>query len=323
MLAPRTEPWFLRHAAKVPVRALTPERLARYGLPVEAESPYTLDEFLAVALAREYDSSSICSVGSVSPLAMVSYLLAKRLHAPGLTLISLNGGFIDVESHPMSLTLAEPLDWQTAKAFWGGDDTYHWYYQTGRVTHEVITVAQVDVHGRTNNAWIESKGKRIRLPGQGGMADVANLHKNFVLYLTRHSPERFVDAVSFCTASRGLLTDAARLRAGLQPGKVRLISSLGVFELDFASQRFRLVSIHPGITLEEVRRQTGGEFLVADPLLMTPAPTAEQLRLIRREIDPFGIRRLEFVPSKSRLAMIESILDAEEKLLQEVFENAQ
>ena len=314
---------FLRCAARVPVRTLTPERLARYGLPSEAESPCTLDEFLAVALAREYDSSSICSVGSVSPLAMVSYLLAKRLHAPGLTLISLNGGFIDVESHPMSLTLAEPLDWQTAKAFWGGDDTYHWYYQTGRVTHEVITVAQVDVRGRTNNAWIESKGKRIRLPGQGGMADVANLHKNFVLYLTRHSPERFVEAVSFCTASRGLLTDAARLQAGLQPGKVRLISSLGVFELDFASQRFRLVSIHPGITLEEVRRQTGGEFLIADPLPTTPAPTAEQLRLIRREIDPFGIRRLEFVPSKSRLAMIESILDAEEKLLEEVFKDAQ
>ena len=314
---------FLRGAARVPVRALTPERLSRFGLTTEPESPYTMDEFLAVALAREYDSSSICSVGSVSPLAMVSYLLAKRLHAPGLTLISLNGGFVDVESHPMSLTLAEPLDWQTAKAFWGGDDTYHWYYQTGRVTHEVITVAQVDVHGRTNNAWIESKGKRIRLPGQGGMADVANLHKNFVLYLTRHSPERFVDAVSFCTASRGLLTDAARLQAGLQPGKVRLISSLGVFELDFATQRFRLVSIHPGIALDEVRRQTGGEFLVADPLPTTPAPTAEQLRLIRREIDPFGIRRLEFVPSKSRLAMIESILDAEEKLLEEVFQDAQ
>ena len=313
---------FLRRAAKVPVRALTPERLAKYGLEIEAASPYTVDEFLAVALAREYDNSSICSVGSVSPLAMVSYLLAKRLHAPGLTLISLNGGFVDVESHPMSLTLAEPLDWQTAKVYWGGDETYHWYYQTGRITHEVITVAQVDVHGRTNNAWIESKGKRLRLPGQGGMADVANLHKNFVLYLTRHSPERFVDAVSFCTASRGLLTDEARVRAGLQPGKVRLISNLGTFELDFESQRFRLISIHPGITLEEVRRQTGGEFLVDDPLPSTPIPTEEQLRLIRREIDPFGIRRLEFVPSKSRLATIESILDAEEALLAEVFQKA-
>ena len=314
---------FLRRAARVPVRALTPERLARYGLTTETGSPCTVDEFLAVALAREYENSSICSVGSVSPLAMVSYLLAKRLHAPGLTLISLNGGFVDVESHPMSLTLAEPLDWQTAKVFWGGDETYHWYYQTGRITHEVITVAQVDVNGRTNNAWIESKGRRLRLPGQGGMADVANLHKNFVLYLTRHSPERFVDAVSFCTASRGLLTDEARVQAGLQPGKVRLISNLGTFELDFASQRFRLVSIHPGITLEEVRRQTGGEFLVADPLPSTPNPTQQQLQLIRREIDPFGIRQLEFVPSKARLATIDRILGAEEALLKEVFEQAQ
>jgi glutaconate CoA-transferase, subunit A len=311
---------FLQQAAHVPLRALTLDRLARHGQAIAADTPYTVDEFLAVALAREYDNSSICSVGSVSPLAMVSYLLAKRSHAPKLTLISLNGGFVDVESHPMSLTLAEPLDWQTAKVFWGGDETYHWYYQTGRITHEVITVAQVDVRGRTNNAWIESKGKRLRLPGQGGMADVANLHKNFVLYLTRHSPERFVDAVSFCTASRGLLTDEARIQAGLQPGKVRLISNLGIFELDFASQRFRLVSIHRGITLEEICQRTGGEFLVADPLPTTPHPTAEQLRLIRQEIDPFGIRRLEFVPSKSRLEVIESILSAEEKLLEEVFQ---
>jgi glutaconate CoA-transferase subunit A len=314
---------FLRRAARVPRRALTPERLANYGLAIEDRSPYTVDEFLAVALAREYDNSSICSVGSVSPLAMVSYLLAKRFHAPGLTLISLNGGFVDVEAHTMSLTLAEPLDWQTAKVFWGGDETYHWYYQTGRITHEVITVAQVDVHGRTNNAWIESKGRRLRLPGQGGMADVANLHKNFVLYLTRHTLERFVDAVSYCTASRGLLTDEARVQAGLQPGKVRLISNLGTFELDFASQRFRLVSIHPGITLDEVRQQTGGEFLVADPLPTTPTPTPEQLRLIRREIDPLGIRQLEFVRSKARLATIERILDAEEALLEEVFQSAQ
>lgn len=314
---------FLQRAAHVPLRALTPDRLARYGQSIAADTPHTVDEFLAVALAREYDNSSICSVGSVSPLAMVSYLLAKHSHAPELTLISLNGGFVDIASHPMTLTLAEPLDWQTAKVFWGGDETYHWYYQTGRITHEVITVAQVDVHGRTNNAWIERKGKRLRLPGQGGMADVANLHKNFVLYLTRHSPERFVDAVSFCTASRGLLTDEARIKAALQPGKVRLISNLGIFELDFASQRFRLVSIHPGITLEEIRQQTGGEFLVADPLPVTLPPTAGQLRLIRQEIDPFGIRRLEFVPSKLRLEMIESILSAEENLLKEVFEEGE
>ena len=93
------------------------------------------------------------------------------------------------------------------------------------------------------------------------MADVANLHKNFILYLTRHSPERLIEAVEFCTASRGLLTDKERKQAGLQPGKVRLISDLGMFELDLEVNRFRLVSIHPGIALDYVRAQTGGDFL--------------------------------------------------------------
>ena len=309
---------FLRAAASVRAADLTAERLGRYRLAINDHTPCTVDELLAACLAREYDNSSVCSVGSVSPLAMVSYLLAKRTHAPELMLIALNGGFIDIDAHPMSLTLAEPLASETAKACWGGDETYHWYYQSGRITHEVITVAQVDVHGRTNNAWIETKGRRLRLPGQGGMADVANLHKNFVLYLTRHSPERFTEQVAFCTASRGLLHDEERRRAGLQPGKVRLISDLGIFELDAAEQRFRLLSLHPEVTLEQVYQQTGGKILVADPLPTTQLPAREELRLIRWEIDPFGIRRLEFVPGKQRLGMIESILDAETALVNEI-----
>jgi glutaconate CoA-transferase, subunit A len=309
---------FLRRIAKVPGKLVSPQRLARHCLSIPQNQPATLDEFLAATLAREYDNSSVCSVGSVSPLAMVSYMLAKRTHAPDLTLISLNGGFIDVEAHPMSLTLSESLDWQTAKAFWGGDETYHWYYQTGRVTHEVITVAQVDVRGRTNNAWIETKGKRLRLPGQGGMADVANLHKHFILYLTRHSPDRFVESVQFCTAARGWLNDEERIQKGLRPGKVRLISNLGIFDLDHESRRFRLEAIHPETTVEEVKSQTGGAFLVSESLAKMQPPSPEQLQLMRNEIDPFGIRRLEFVPSKDRLELIESILNMEEAMLEEI-----
>jgi glutaconate CoA-transferase subunit A len=309
---------FLAWAARVSRQDLTLSRLSRHGLKIEENVPYTPDELLAVCLAREYNNASICSVGSVSPLAMVSYLLAKRTHAPGLTLIALNGGFIDIDPHPMTLTLAEPLEYETAKACWGGDETYHWYYQSGRITHEVITVAQIDAHGRTNNAWIEGQGKRLRLPGQGGMADVANLHQNFVLYLTRHSPERFVEKVAFCTAARGLASDTERLAAGLQPGKVRLISDLGIFELDSKERRFRLVSIHPQVSLEEVRKQSGGQFLVAEPLPVTLPPSPEELRLIRGEVDPLGIRKLEFVPGRERLALIESVLQAEEAMVNEL-----
>jgi glutaconate CoA-transferase subunit A len=308
---------FLSTCARTPASTLTPKVLSRYRAS-SASEPWTIDELMAVALSREYDNSSICSVGSVSPLAMVSYLLAKKTHAPELTIIALNGGFIDIDFHPMSLTLAEPLEFHSAKACWGADETYHWYYQQGRITHEVITVAQVDVHGRTNNAWITSKGKVLRLPGQGGMADVSNLHKNFILYLTRHSPERFVGAVEFCTASRGLLTDAERKEAGLQPGKVRLISDLGSLELDHEQKRFRLINIHPGISLDQVLAQTGGDLLIAEPVPFTQPPSQEELRLIRDEVDPFAIRQLEFVPGRDRLALIQRILDAEANLVRDL-----
>ena len=308
---------FLSACASTRTSALTPHLLSRHKAS-SSGSPWTIDELMATCLSREYDNFSICSVGSVSPLAMVSYLLAKKTHAPGLTIIALNGGFIDTDFHPMSLTLAEPLEFGSAKVCWGGDETYHWYYQQGRITHEVITVAQVDVHGRTNNAWIRSKGKLLRLPGQGGMADVSNLHQNFVLYLTRHSPERFVEAVEFCTASRGLLTDKERKEAGLQPGKVRLITDLGMFELDPEQKRFRLVSIHPGVSLDEIQSHTGGRFMIAEPLPQTEGPSQDHVRLIREEVDPFGIRQLEFVPGRDRLAMIQRILTAEAGLVQEL-----
>ncbi|HEX6822354.1 MAG TPA: CoA-transferase [Candidatus Sulfotelmatobacter sp.] len=308
---------FLSTCARICTPDLTHEILSSHRVSSPQPS-WTIDEVMSVCLAREYDNSSICSVGSVSPLAMVSYLLAKKTHAPELTIIALNGGFIDIDFHPMSLTLAEPLEFGSAKVCWGGDETYHWYYQQGRITHEVITVAQIDVQGRTNNAWIRSHDKLLRLPGQGGMADVANLHKNFILYLTRHSPERFVEAVEFCTAARGLLTDDQRKNAGLQPGKVRLISDLAVFELDSREQRFRLVSIHPGVALEDVRAQTGGDFLAANTPLRTQPPTEEELRLIREDVDPFGIRQLEFIPGRDRLALIQRILDAEAGLVRDL-----
>ncbi len=309
---------FLANAARIRTADLTPARIEPHRIDANAQKPFTVDELLAVCLAREYDNSSICSVGSVSPLAMVSYLLAKTTHAPGLMIIALNGGLIDIDAHPMSLTLAEPLEFESAKVIWGADETYHWYYQQGRITHEVITVAQLDLRGRTNNAWIDTGRKRIRLPGQGGMADVANLHQNFILYLTRHSRERFVDSVRFCTASRGLMRDTERIEAGLKPGKVRLLSDLGIFEINPDEAIFRLTSLHPNVTLDMVKENTGGEFLVADPLPVTSAPTEEELRLIRTRIDPFGIRRLEFIPGRERLDLIESILRAEAGLVNEV-----
>ena len=154
----------------------------------EPEDGYTLDELLVCLLSRTIDASGVCSVGSASPLPTAAYLLAKHLRVPGLTLMSYNGGLVDVPVRPLALAANEHLDFALAAAHTGGDETYHWYYQRGLITHEVVGSAQVDGRGATNNLWVEaSGGRRVRLPGQGGMADVANLHANFMIYLPRQS----------------------------------------------------------------------------------------------------------------------------------------
>ena len=128
----------------------------------------TSDEIMAFALANEYDDKSLCSSGAVSPLANVSYFLAKKLHAPKLILTTMTYGHHDVSFRPMTLSFSEVLDRETCINFWGGDDSYSIYYQNGQITHEVIGAAQIDKYGDVNNIEIKKKsGGILRLPGQG------------------------------------------------------------------------------------------------------------------------------------------------------------
>ena len=66
--------------------------------------------------------------------------------------------------------------------------------------------------------------------------------------------------------------------------------------LDFHpdSKRMRLVSVHPGTTVEQVQEATGFELLLPDgDVPETAAPTAEQVRMLREDIDPDGMCKRE------------------------------
>lgn len=280
------------------------------------EDGYTVDELMTCALAREIDDGSVCSVGSVSPLATVAYLLAKLLYAPNLVLITSNGGYVDVPLRPMSIVASEVMDFGSAAVHLGGDDTYHWFYQKGMVTHEVVSAAQVDQYGRTNNVEItRSDGRKLRLPGQGGMADVADMHRNFSLYLTRHSKLNMVPEVDFVSAARTLHDEGSRSKLGYQPGETSILTNLARFGFDHNSGRLVLTHIHPGVTVEEVQENTGFPIVVGEELIETPSPTKGELSAIRDEIDPLGIRRLEFMPGRERSNLIKELLGAEEEAL--------
>lgn len=283
------------------------------------EGEYTVDELMVCVLARSIEAGGVCSVGAASPLATASYLLAKHLRVPDLLLMSHNGGLVDPRARPLALASNEYLDFLLSAAHTGGDETYHWYYQRGLITHEVVGAAQIDGRGATNNLWVEaSDGRRIRLPGQGGMADVANLHANFIVYLPRQSRRNTVAEVKTVSAQRVWQDADQRRRYGLRPGSMRLLTDLALFEYDEESAGLVLRSLHPGVSLDRLREQTGFDVVVGNDLTETEPPTTEELTALRTVVDPLGVRRLDLVGSAERQALIDRILDREERIIDDL-----
>jgi glutaconate CoA-transferase, subunit A len=278
----------------------------------DPEAPPTIDEVMTVLIACSVTNNSVCSFGSASLLPAAAYLFAKASHAPNALLMSTNGGYVDIASRPLSLSFAEVMDYRSAVVHAGGDETYHWYYQPGRITHEVVGAAQVDATGSTNNLWItKADDSRIRLPGQGGMADVANLHRDFVIYIPRQDPRNTVPAVEVISARRDWADAALRRSFGLTPGKIEFVTDYGIMSPNPATGRLEIAALHPGRNVEQFRAACGFAIDARDELRTTVAPTVEQLHLLRQQIDPLGVRKLDFVPSRDRTALIHSILASE------------
>jgi glutaconate CoA-transferase subunit B len=85
-----------------------------------------------------------------------------------------------------------------------------------------------------------------------------------------------------------------RARLGLDqynPGPTALITPLAILDFETADHRMRLRSVHPGVTVEEVREATGFELEVPDEVPTTAEPTAEQMDLLRTRIDVDGLLR--------------------------------
>lgn len=280
--------------------------------PADPDAPASIDEIMTVLISASVTDTSICSFGSASLLPAAAYLLAKASHAPAALLMSTNGGYVDVSARPMSLSFAEAMDFRSAVAHTGGDETYHWYYQPGRVTHEVVGAAQIDASGATNNLWIaRDDGRRIRLPGQGGMADVANLHRDFVIYLPRQDRRNTVEAVDIVSARRQWSDATQRRRYGLRPGRVEFITDQGVMAPNPSTGRLEIAALHPGRTVEQFRAACGFAIEASADLTITAEPSADQLRLLREAIDPLALRRLDFVASADRAKLIDEILHRE------------
>ncbi|WP_292166418.1 CoA-transferase [Mesorhizobium sp.] len=290
--------------------------IAMPGL-AQGEEKASVDEIIAARIAAELDNESFASAGAVSPLANVAYRLAKATHAPDMIIATMSCGHLDIAPSPMILSLIESLDCETAVAHAGGDDTYSTYYQAGAVTHEIVGAAQVDRRGRVNTIALRKRdGGLIRLPGQGGMADVANMHRDYLLYVPRHSAQSLVETVEIASSARGLLTQAEREPMGYRIGEALVFTDLCVFRLDRSSRELIVIETMPDITHQQIRDATGFSVSFDADCRKISLPSNDMMDVLRNRIDPLGLRRLEFVSAKERGALIAEILAADRVMVE-------
>jgi glutaconate CoA-transferase subunit B len=247
--------------------------------------PVTPSELLAVIGSRQLRDDTTVFAGVGVPLLAAA--LAQQRHAPRLTMV-IEGGIIGPQIRPGRLPIStnEMRAAHRAQMLPGITDTFL-FAQRGFLDYGFMGGAQIDQHGNVNTSVVGADywKPKVRLPGTGGANDIASLCRE-VIILSPHEKRRFVPRVDFVTSPAWLGGDGSRRRAGLLFGGVsRVVTTLGIFGFDPESRRMRLEALHPGVTLDRVRAETGFDLLSVPDVAVTEPPTDSELEMLRA-LDP-------------------------------------
>jgi len=156
--------------------------------------------------------------------------------------------------------------------------------------HAMTVPTQLDRFGHCNISLIGDPARpKVQLLGVRGIPG-NTINHTCSFFVPNHSPRTLVERVDMAS---GVGYDPARWRAGVRRDLMelrRVVTNLAVLDFGGPDHAMRLVSVHPGVSVEQVREQTGFPLVVPGDVGETPAPTAEQLRLIREVLDPHDQR---------------------------------
>ncbi|HET6277578.1 MAG TPA: CoA-transferase [Candidatus Polarisedimenticolia bacterium] len=247
---------------------------------------YTTSELMVSRAAQELHSGDVVFVGIGVPSLAVN--LAYRMHAPGLCMIY-ESGAVGCVPKRLPISIGDPCLVTGSLAVVPMLDVFNLYLQNGLFDVGFLSGAQVDRYGNINSTVIGDYRKpKVRLPGSGGACEIATLTKKVVITIA-NSKRTLPEKVDFITSPGYLGGGRERESLGMKGGPELVITDMGVYRFDPETKEMVLVSLHPGVTLDTIRANIGWEVKVAPRLSKTPPPTAEEIRIIREELDPQGI----------------------------------
>jgi glutaconate CoA-transferase, subunit B len=251
------------------------------------DAAYSKSEMMIVASARQLAGERNCFVGVGLPNIVCN--LAQRTVATDLQLVYESGVF-GARPERLPLSIGDPTLATGSTAVTSMFELFAFYLQAGLIDVAFLGGAQIDRFGNLNTTVIgDYAAPKVRLPGSGGACEIA-IHARKILVIMRQAPRSFVETLDFRT-SPGHSGDPERDRARgwSGSGPTSVVTDLGTYGFDEASGEMTLLTVHPGATIEDVRANMGWEPRVSPAVGETRAPSAEELRLIRDELDPLGV----------------------------------
>jgi glutaconate CoA-transferase subunit B len=234
---------------------------------------------MTVAAARALTDTDVCFVGIGLPSAACN--LARLTHAPRLMLLY-ESGTLETRPQVLPLSIGDGELCETALTTVSVPEMFQYWLQGERITIGFLGGAQVDRFGNLNSTVIgDYRTPKVRLPGSGGATEIATGCQRIYIVM-RHNPRAFVETLSFQTSLGHGPTGRERREMGVRTeGPALLVTDLCVMTPDPDTKEFRVVSIHPGVTRDQVIEATGWAVKFADGVTETPAPTAAELEALR------------------------------------------
>jgi len=221
---------------------------------------FSPDELLICTIARMLEGLGHVAVGASSPIPGAAALLA-RARSGGRLRLSLLGS----EDHNFFTD--------------GGRELFDCAAQ-GRIDAFFLGGGQIDGAANVNLVGIGAYPRTtVRWPGSFGAAYLYFLVPRVILFREEHSARVLVPKVDFISAPGASADNVYR-----PGGPYALVTGLCAFAFDRERRRFRLASVHPGHTIDEVRANTGFAFDAPDPVPSTAPPDTESLALIRDSV---------------------------------------
>lgn len=240
---------------------------------------FTPDEMMTIAAARALTNDDVCFVGIGAPSAACN--VARLTHAPDITLIY-ESGTIGTAPDVLPLSIGDGELCDTAVTTVSVPEMFRYWLMGGRITVGFLGAAQLDRFGNINTTVIgDYDHPKTRLPGGGGAPEIATSCGRIFITM-KQSLRGMVDRIDFFTSfGHGEGGDHRRRLGITTEGPALLVTDLAIWQPDAETREFTVVSLHPGVSSDEVQANCGWKVRFADRLDETPPPDELELTTLR------------------------------------------